>query len=89
MNGNTKFPQVKISDECLRKLKNGHGNETIIIAKIFRKVEKDLNTLAGITNIADIIFYEKFRKLEILLIFKQLVEKKLLIICRFIQRMIL
>ena len=59
-NGNTKFPQVKISDECLRKLKNGHGNETIIIAKIFRKVEKDLNTLAGITNIADIIFYEIF-----------------------------
>ena len=59
-NGNIKFPQVIISDDCLRKLESDDENEVFLIAKIFRKVQTDLNTLAGITDIADIIYYEFF-----------------------------
>jgi hypothetical protein len=59
-NGNTKFPQVKISDDCLGKLKSDDEDEIFLIAKIFRKVQTHLNTLAGITDIADIIYYEFF-----------------------------
>ena len=59
-NGNTKFPQVKISDDCLGKLKSDDEDEIFLIAKIFRKVQNHLNTLAGITDIADIIYYEFF-----------------------------
>ena len=59
-NGNIKFPQVIISDDCLRKLKSDDENEVFLIAKIFRKVDIDLNSLAGITDIADIIYYEFF-----------------------------
>ena len=58
--GSIKFPQVNISEKCLSKLKSGHDEEKIVIAKIFRKYQNDLNNEAGITGIADIIYYKFF-----------------------------
>ena len=52
------FPQIKISDNCINKLKEGH-TEQIVVAKVFSKVGDSLNTLAGI-DITDVIYYEFF-----------------------------
>ena len=52
------FPQIKISDNCINKLKSGH-TEKIVVAKVFYKVSNAFNTLAGI-DITDVVYYEFF-----------------------------
>ena len=57
-NGNIIYPQVIISDDCIRTLKSEHENDDIIVEKIFRKVQNIHNIEAGITYITDIIYYK-------------------------------
>ena len=54
---NIKRPQIKVSDNCLYKLENGHDNEYIVIEKIFRKFKTQKNEEAGIKYIYDIVYY--------------------------------
>ena len=54
------LPQIKISNNCLNKLKTGHDNEKIIVAKIFHKVSFSLNSLAGIDDLTDVVYYQFF-----------------------------
>ena len=58
--GNIRLPQIKISDQCLNIIKDRYPNENITVSKIFRKEQFNLNTLAGITDITDIIYYQFF-----------------------------
>ena len=54
------FPQISISNNCINKLKTGHDNEKIIIAKVFRREVKTLNSLAGINYLTNVMHYQFF-----------------------------
>ena len=54
------FPQISISNNCINKLKTGHDNEKIIIAKVFRREVKALNSLAGINYLTNVMHYQFF-----------------------------
>ena len=59
-----KFPQVNVTQDCINSIKQKYTDASdIIVVKIFREYELDINTpnyIAGITKLTDVIYYQFF-----------------------------
>ena len=59
-----KFPQVNVTQDCINSIKQKFTDASdIIVVKIFREYELDINTqnyIAGITKLTDVIYYQFF-----------------------------
>ena len=57
------YPKVEISEKCIQKLRSAETEKSIVIAKIFRIIEysdPQINYLAGIQKLTDIVYYQFF-----------------------------